>query len=269
MDCIECHKPNPEDNRYCGQCGAELGRTLDETVRKRGFSDRQATESEITHAVAERMMKWVTWLGGVAGVLTALFVFVLGKGYMDIHTTVQEGKADITTAVHQGKADIDEINQATPGLKAQVKQLQSDMTQYTNLVSQVRNQSKDLKGVEDRYQALLSEVRNTQQSLVPITKVAAKADLTTPYLLSVSGAGNFGGQLKIIGYNFGGQQGQVYVRSLGSAFTPLMGMGSQPMPALVPSVSQPASEVQATVLSWTDNQITVQAPLLGVVEVQV
>ena len=39
MDCIECKSSNPDDNRFCGQCGAELGRTLEETVRKK-FRDR-------------------------------------------------------------------------------------------------------------------------------------------------------------------------------------------------------------------------------------
>ena len=56
MDCIDCKATNPEGNRFCGQCGAELGRTLDETVRKKGFLDRQTTEMEITESVAGRLM---------------------------------------------------------------------------------------------------------------------------------------------------------------------------------------------------------------------
>jgi hypothetical protein len=34
MHCAECKTTNAEGNSFCGRCGAELGHTLDETVRK-------------------------------------------------------------------------------------------------------------------------------------------------------------------------------------------------------------------------------------------
>jgi hypothetical protein len=91
MDCIECSKSNPFGNRYCGRCGAKLGRSSVETVRKNGFRDRNAIEVEIAESVVERLMKWAKWLGTVAAVFVAAFVIMLGKSYQDVRTAVSTG----------------------------------------------------------------------------------------------------------------------------------------------------------------------------------
>ena len=119
MNCIECKAINPDSNRYCGQCGAELGRTLDETLRKKGFRDRQATEMEIAESVTGRLSKWARWLVAIAALPVGLFVLLLGKGYYDIRTAVEEGKVQIIAAVEKGKQEIDDVRQAIPGLKEQ------------------------------------------------------------------------------------------------------------------------------------------------------
>ena len=31
MDCVECRHSNPDENVYCGKCGAELGLTIAQT----------------------------------------------------------------------------------------------------------------------------------------------------------------------------------------------------------------------------------------------
>jgi len=119
----------------------------------------------------------------------------------------------ITEAVHQGKADIDEVTQATTGLKAQVKQLQSDMSQYTGVVSQVKSQSQDLRRVEEDYNALLSRVRSTQHSLGAVTKVVANSDKSkSPLLTSLTRSGVLPVTIKITGFNLGDLRGHVYVR---------------------------------------------------------
>lgn len=166
MDCIECRANNPDSNRFCGQCGAELGRSLAETVRKHGFRDRTATEMEIAASVVDLLMKWAKWLASAAAVIIALFGLFLGKTYLDtrtaleagrtgiaksyleVRTTVQEGKAEIETAVRRGKKDIDVIEEATTGLKQQVSQLQSDIGRYRQVSSSIGKLAEELKAVQ-------------------------------------------------------------------------------------------------------------------------
>lgn len=145
MNCIECKTANPDGNSYCGKCGAELGRTLDETVRKKDFRDRQATEMEITEAVASRLLKWGSWLGTIVALIFTLigFVFyrdtraVLDTGKTQIEAAVADGKNNINNAVAQGKNNIADatknlaaIKQSADDLGKQVGQLRSDIKGY-------------------------------------------------------------------------------------------------------------------------------------------
>ena len=116
MDCIDCKTNNPDGNRFCGQCGAELGRSLDETVRKKGFRDRQTTEMEITEAVVSRLMKWAGWLGTIAAVIVVLFGLLLGKSYVDVRKVVDAGKTEIQIAVREGTEDVKVERQIIKGL---------------------------------------------------------------------------------------------------------------------------------------------------------
>ena len=129
MKCIECEAVSPDGNRYCGQCGAELRHTLEETVRRKGFRDRQATEMEITESVANRLMKWGGWLTAIAALILASFGFALrlvysgaktasDVGKTQIESAVSEGRDSIAAAVAKGTSDIAGVRQAAPCLRA-------------------------------------------------------------------------------------------------------------------------------------------------------
>src|SRR4051812_33860505 len=120
MECLQCKATNPDDNRYCGKCGAELSTTLDETVWRRGVRDRQAIEIEITEAVFERLVKWSKWLVGLAALI---FAGILGWGFHDVRSAVRSGKNQIEAAVSDGRNDINQIKQGSTKLKAELDQL--------------------------------------------------------------------------------------------------------------------------------------------------
>jgi len=148
MNCIECKATNPDSSRYCGQCGAELGRTLDETIRKKGFRDRQATEMEITESVVSRLMKWTTWLGGVTTFLALLFGLFLGKEYRDVGAAVEAGKTKIETSVRDATTEIGEVKHATAGVGEELKGLQSDVEKYKKVDLDIAKLQKKLTDVQ-------------------------------------------------------------------------------------------------------------------------
>jgi cell division protein FtsB len=163
MDCIECKMTNPDGNHYCGQCGAELGRNLEETIRKNGFRDRLATEMEITDSVLGRLMRWGKWLGSIAAIFLALIGLLLGRGYWDVSTVAEKGKTEIETSVHEGKKEIDELRQTTTGLKDQVKQLQSDLDRYNQLDIEIAGLQKQLLSSLDGYKRVDSKIAKLQE----------------------------------------------------------------------------------------------------------
>jgi hypothetical protein len=160
MNCIECKTPNPEENRYCGKCGAELGRTLDETVRKRGFRDRQAIEMEILESVTDRVFKWINRISIVAGVIAALFVWVVGKDFGDLQSAVTAGKAQIDGAAVSGRSqindavqtslrDIGSLQDQAESLDNQIKELRSQTDKYRQVNVQIAKVQEDLMKVKD------------------------------------------------------------------------------------------------------------------------
>jgi hypothetical protein len=150
MNCIECKAANPDGNRFCGQCGAELGRTLEDTVRRKGVRDRRAIEIEITESVVSRLMKWARWLGGITAVIVALFGLLLGKSYYDIRTAVGTGKSEISSAVQQGKTEIDTVRQTITGLKEQVAEVQQDTNRYKQVNTDIEKLQKQLMAVQNQ-----------------------------------------------------------------------------------------------------------------------
>lgn len=150
MDCIDCKATNPDGNHFCGQCGAELGRFLDETVRKKGLRDRQAIEMEITESVAGRLIKWASWLGSIAALFVVLFGLLLGKSIWGVWTAVEKGNTEIETSVQEGKKDIDEVRQTTTGIKEQVKQLQSDIDRYKQVNVEIAKLQKQFNEAEGK-----------------------------------------------------------------------------------------------------------------------
>lgn len=157
MTCIECKTINPEENQFCGKCGAELGRTLDETVRKKGFRDRQATEMEITEAVIARLMKWATYLGSVVALLVVLFGLLLGKSYVDFKTAVDVGKTQVQSAVASGKTDIETTitdakknlevtRQETASLRSEVQEMKSHFPGYRQVTQEMEELQKQFHG---------------------------------------------------------------------------------------------------------------------------
>jgi len=158
MECIECKATNPEDNRFCGKCGAELGHTLDETVRKKGFRDRQATEMEITAAVVERLMKWTTWLGSALALMLLAFGFFVGKSWLDIKGAVTSGQNQIATAVKDGKDQIESarsgisaLQQTAAELKKEYDRLQAEASKYKQVTQRVEQLGKELNEAKDKW----------------------------------------------------------------------------------------------------------------------
>lgn len=147
MECLNCKAPNPDDSRYCGQCGAELSTTLSETVWKRGVRDRQAIEIEITEAVFERLVKWSKWVVGLA---VLIFAGILGWSFHDVRSAVGLGKSQIEAAVSEGRNEINSAKQGIPKLKTDLDQLQIDADKYKKVNEQIATLQKQLTNVHDQ-----------------------------------------------------------------------------------------------------------------------
>lgn len=159
MDCIECKTTNSDENLFCGKCGAEIGRSLAETVRK-GFRDRRVIETEITESVAERLVKWGRWIAVSLAIIVGLFGFLLGKSYYDItkavgrgeteiSKVVTEGSKEISGAVSEAKKEVASTRTDTDEVGKGVRQLQGDIKKYQEVNQEMEKLQKQFHGHRD------------------------------------------------------------------------------------------------------------------------
>jgi hypothetical protein len=149
MSCNECKATNPEESRYCNQCGTVLGRTLEETIQKK-LRDRKAIELDIAESVTSRLMTWTGWITKTGLVIVALFGLLLGKSYYDIRAQVKAGETEIGTAVAEGKKGIEQVKQETTRLKNEVRQVQSDVEGYKQTNVKIGSLQKQILEVKDQ-----------------------------------------------------------------------------------------------------------------------
>jgi hypothetical protein len=141
-------------------------------VRKKGFRDRQATETEIAESVVERLMKWARWAGGILAIAGAITVFALHSIYGDlrdaigtaktqIQSTVGEGKTNISTTIAEATREIavvrhttDDLREQASGLQADIKHFKEVNAEMETLRKQLHGQTEDLSKVDLRVRSL-------------------------------------------------------------------------------------------------------------------
>jgi hypothetical protein len=141
MNCVECRHLNPEENVYCGKCGAELGLTIAETIAKRGIRDRKAIEYELTENVADRLKKWST-------IAVALFALALGWTYLNFRTVTTAATKQVDQAVKDAEVDIASLRKSADDIKPEVAQIRTDVEGYRETNSKISKLQSDLLTVQ-------------------------------------------------------------------------------------------------------------------------
>jgi hypothetical protein len=148
MNCNECKATNPEESRYCNQCGTVLGRSLEETVQKK-LRDRKAIELDITESITSRLMKWTGWITKAVLLIVALFTLLVGWSYRDFWKAVESAKGEIVSLAEDTKKDIEAVKQETTRLKDEVERVRADVESYkqTNIkIANLQKQILEVKG---------------------------------------------------------------------------------------------------------------------------
>jgi hypothetical protein len=137
MVCIACRQSNPDENAYCGRCGAELGHGTAETILKRELRDRKAIEYELTENVADRLKKWVLFGAAILAV-------TLGYGTYDLKTAESSAKDEINRSTQDAKKEIDAARGSAVALGPQIASIEQDVQKYRETNAKIDKLQKDL-----------------------------------------------------------------------------------------------------------------------------
>jgi hypothetical protein len=219
MNCIACDAVWPEGNKFCGQCGAEVGRTLPETILRNDVRDRRTIEMEITDNVLTRLVRWSGWLAAIWATVLAAFGLALSLVYHDaksaaeagraqIEATVKSGEENIATKLAEATTEVSATKQNADQLLAQVKQLQSDVTGFKEVTDemetlrkQFHGQTEDLKKLDlrvhsvetfgtDRPPALIFKQLGCPSPLEKGEEIAYCSQGSPPFLFQVTAKGD-------------------------------------------------------------------------------
>src|SRR2546423_1299158 len=109
--CPSCTAQNPDDKKYCGDCGAPLHsqspsfRDQIQVVIKDQLKDQKVLEIETAQAIVARLLDW----GKLFSIAVVIPLTILGaalgwfgvKTYSGFYTDVDKAKTDVIAEMHR------------------------------------------------------------------------------------------------------------------------------------------------------------------------
>ena len=172
MQCPKCNSENPDNKKFCGDCGNRLLpsaylsedelRAQIRAVIKEELTDQKVVEVEITESVLERITGWAKKLGFFAGIPLALLLLVLGllglKKYSDLWALASAAENKIGPVVERAQKTASDVEATTQRLQQRSSQVES---QIAALKPKLETISKDAehfaqleKNVDGRFESL-------------------------------------------------------------------------------------------------------------------
>jgi Tfp pilus assembly protein PilE len=190
MQCSICKSDNPDEKRYCGDCGAALD-AQSERLRQQvsravneQFKDRAIIEYEVTDRIITRLQSWAkiaavmfAVVGGMLVIVVAILGFLGVKTYSDAVSKVERA-SDAAVANLQKQSSAKEEN-----LRREAEKSLAALERYASpkeLESAVRRAEQQARRADERVSAVVrSAVENegklnqigSLQSLYPKTPI--------------------------------------------------------------------------------------------------
>ncbi|OWQ85697.1 hypothetical protein CDN99_21710 [Roseateles aquatilis] len=179
--CLACGGGNPASNRFCGRCGHEFslsGRTLEASVElaiqaalphaiKDRLTDSNLVELQLAERVAERLSKWIKYIGIPVGVVVAGLSFFGIQASLDLSRSHERlltsldtlrAKADsaatmVSEAERQAasaKAKSTEAGVMANALQAQMQAASATLAQSALAIRELDRQSRSIAYIQSQ-----------------------------------------------------------------------------------------------------------------------
>ena len=168
VKCTQCKAENPDDKRFCSDCGGPLDpasaavkglveTTLREKVGeflKERYKDQKLVEIETTQAIAVRLSDWAKLLGFFIGIPLALLFFLLGffgvTKYSEFSTLVTSSQKSIETHLAETQKGAEKLRKDAETLAADYEKLKLRLADSETLAAQVETLSRKVDAISDK-----------------------------------------------------------------------------------------------------------------------
>jgi hypothetical protein len=161
IECARCHAQNPNDKRFCGDCGGPLdpayvaikelmGPTLREQMREivaAELKDQKILEVETVEAIVTKLSDWAKLLAFFVGIPVTILLLLLGllgfRTYSDFTNLVAVAKKDVAIAQQDAvklKTESQELIAQSAGLRKQISDTQAEVQRSVADIKSLRTQ---------------------------------------------------------------------------------------------------------------------------------
>jgi len=149
MQCLKCNAQNPEDKKFCGDCGAQLKssaplsesdlRAHIRTVIREELADQRVVEVEITEKVLGKLSDWAKLLSYFAGIPLAaallLFGFLGVKKYADLSALASAAESKIAPVIAKAQANSAAVEKQTEMMKSESQAVEDQISKLKPKIS--------------------------------------------------------------------------------------------------------------------------------------
>ena len=151
MECFRCKEHNPEDKKYCGECGFPLDPNtsalldvLNSNLRKEiqnAIADRikeqKLVEIETAHAIVAKLSNWAKLFGFFAGIPLAILLIILAilgiKTYTDFSKKVENATIVVSQKLSEADNRAEEMKKTAEKLEEKYKKLGKHLTKVQDM----------------------------------------------------------------------------------------------------------------------------------------
>ena len=148
MDCVRCKASNPDDKKFCGDCGmpldpalSQLSEIVDHVVDRQvqavldsRLKDSKVVQVETAEAIEERLTNWAKFYVGIPAAILAVVLALFGiSKFSDFANLIEAKKADLGKALQERQGQIDAIKSKGEALDRQYTDLESRLPRYKSL----------------------------------------------------------------------------------------------------------------------------------------
>jgi len=167
--CPHCKAENPDDKKFCGDCGTRLTdpfstsqrealeTSVDERVQallQERYKEQKLIEIETTQAIVERFSNWAKLLGAFVGVPIALLLLVLGvlgvKTYSDFTAKVDKIETDTTAKLTAAQENAGKLKTASETLAKDYADLQTRFQDTRAIADKLQEVSDKVEKITER-----------------------------------------------------------------------------------------------------------------------
>jgi hypothetical protein len=160
IECARCRAQNPNENRFCGDCGAPLGASFEalrvemQGIIQQNYKDQKFVEVETAQAIVARLSDWAKLFGFFVGIPIAVLLLILAvlgiKTYSDFSSQVDKAQKQVDAQLAAAQTGAGKLKAEGEALASDYEKLRARFADTAALAARVETLSKKVDDIGEK-----------------------------------------------------------------------------------------------------------------------